>query len=179
MRRFLHTKREAAFSLIEVVLAVGLLAFTIVAVVGLLGATGRSVSDVEDSTTAAQIADAVQEEFQRMGFQDLVDLPVPISLYGSATGDRVVLSGATYANDPDAGGIAPRDRYYDIRVTRAGGRLTYNPNFSGFVALRVEVRWPHNIPTGPGPNDFQAYVRTAEDEARQRVAVYHMAVPRR
>lgn len=178
MRRLSTTNRAAAFSLIEVVLAVALLAFTIVAVVGLIGLTGRSVSDVQDFTTAARISDAVQEEFQRMGFDQLVTLPVPITLYGNGAGDRVVLSSASYAEDPERG-IVPRDRYYDIRVTRAGGQLAYNPNYSGFVALRVEVRWPHNIPSGPGPNDFQPYSQTTDEESRQRIAVYHIAVPRR
>jgi len=182
-------KPQSGFSLIEVVLAVALLGLTIVAVVGLVGAVSRSVTDIDDLTIASRLSDTLQEELRRAAMTGadynalVANTPIegggglPLELFANAAGDRVILATDTARLDHPEEGIPQRDRYYQIHVTRLGGDLDHQ-NHSPFVALRVRVRWPHNLPTGPGPNDFVPYVENTDDEARQRIAIYHVAVPR-
>ncbi len=187
MKGNFFSQKRSGFSLIEVVLAIALLGLTIVAVVGLLGTTSRAVTDVQDYSTAAQISEAVQDEFVRLGFTQLELIQLPIVLYGTRTGDRVVLRNRVVpgfpqydVNERDA--FPPRDWFYEIIVNRVGDpaaannwetQIRYDPSFSSYLPLRVEMRWPHQIPSGPGPNDFTIY-----DENRKRRSTYHVTVPR-
>ena len=182
------------FSLIEVVVATGLLAFSIVAVIGLIGLTSRSVTDVQDYGTASQLSAAIQEELLRESFDNIaVGITSPIILYASKTGDRVVLE-QNRQNDPVSGtppGMSPRDRYFIIEISRIGNpvtigatgaqldwekQVTYDPLVSSFVTLKVQVRWPHAVPLGPGTG---TETDPTYDLDKQRFAVYYMTVRRR
>jgi len=55
-----------AFSLIEVVVAVGIFAIAMVGVIGLFAPVARSVSDSSDAEVAARVADAVRAKLQSM-----------------------------------------------------------------------------------------------------------------
>lgn len=182
------TQSRRGFSLIEVVLATALLAFSIVAVIGLLGLAGRSVSDVQDFGTASQLSEVIQGELLREPFDSLVALLATgqtVTLFGTKNGDRVVLE-RNKGNDPLTGnppGMNPSDRYFLIEIDDPtatasdwADQMVYDPTYSSFVTLKVEVRWPHFVRRGPGPG--------REDDPRherekQRSAVFHMAVPRR
>ncbi|MBW8781618.1 MAG: prepilin-type N-terminal cleavage/methylation domain-containing protein [Verrucomicrobia bacterium] len=55
-----------AFSLIEVVIAVGIFAVSIVAVIGLMAPSNKSVSEVRDADDTTRVVNAVQAELQRL-----------------------------------------------------------------------------------------------------------------
>lgn len=57
---------EPAFTLVEVIVAVGLLAVTVLAVVAVQGVMGRSVHDASGYERAAQLVDAVTIELGRL-----------------------------------------------------------------------------------------------------------------
>lgn len=61
-----HKSLKSAFSLVEVVIAVGIFAISIVAVIGLLGPTNKSVADVRDTDDATRVVGALQAELQRI-----------------------------------------------------------------------------------------------------------------
>lgn len=189
MKRNIFSPGKKGFSLIEVVLAVALLSFTIVAVIGLLGTTSRAVSDVEDYTTAAQISEAILDELLRLDFDDLaLNLPVPIKLYGNRAGDRVVMServefGGSMFDADERRAFPPRDWYYKVSITRVGApaaanvweqQVRYDPAYSSYLPLKVEVSWPHHLPRGIGAEDFVPY-----EEEQQRYATYYVSVPKR
>lgn len=184
-----NTISTRGFSLIEVVLATALLAFSIVAVVGLVGVVGRSVTDVEDFATASQLTKAIEDELLRLDFSVLESMQSEFIMYASAGGDRVALE-TNAGNDPLNGnppGIAPGDRYFRIALSQVGyntggsaspqqlaweGQLTHG-NYSTFLALKVEVRWPHAIPQGPAGGG-QAVIY---DTDAQRIAVFYLSIP--
>jgi type II secretory pathway pseudopilin PulG len=59
---------RAAFSLIEVVAAVGIFAIGMVGVIGLLAPVTKSIAGVADAEAAARVADAVRARIQALGF---------------------------------------------------------------------------------------------------------------
>jgi type II secretory pathway pseudopilin PulG len=68
MTRRAHRSRPAAFSLIEVVAAVGVFAIGMVGVISLLAPVTQSIATVSDAEAAARVADAVRARVQALGF---------------------------------------------------------------------------------------------------------------
>ena len=68
------TRAARAFSLIEVVVAVGVFALGMVAVVGLFAPVARSVGSTADADAAARVADAVRAKLQSMPFATVAGL---------------------------------------------------------------------------------------------------------
>ena len=60
------SKKNYGFSLIEVVVAVGIFAIAIVGVIGLLAPTAKSIGDVTDTAAATRLADGVASELARL-----------------------------------------------------------------------------------------------------------------
>lgn len=155
-----------AFTLVEVVVAIGVFALTIVAVVGLLAPVNRSVAEVSDSDRAAQLGDPIQTELVRLRDAESGDRLAAfhqahfgggravLQLVASRQGPHAVIVTAA-DNDPLTGqppGIIRRDRYFLIEVREATGALAYTSG-SGFVAMTATIRWPYQVPTGAGAND--------------------------
>ena len=65
MNIFPKTSRSA-FSLVEVVVAVGIFALAIVGVIGLLSPTTKAVSEVSDNDAATRVVGIVQTELQAL-----------------------------------------------------------------------------------------------------------------
>jgi uncharacterized protein (TIGR02598 family) len=68
---FTAQKTRRAFSLVEVVIAVGIFALAIAAIVGILAAIGKGVSDVQDSEKAARLVTVVQSRLQAVPFANI------------------------------------------------------------------------------------------------------------
>ncbi len=100
-----------AFSLIEVVLAVGVVAFAFVAIMGLIPAGMSQFRQAIDSSVCAQIAQRIINESQETDFTTLIDeknLP-------TANGDDFALRTPTVAASTNASASSPGKciRYYD------------------------------------------------------------------
>lgn len=149
----LPTSNKGGFSLIEVVLAVGIFATVIVSVIGLLGPTVQSVREVIDSTVAARLADGVDAELRRVGFAGVVTATAGnaiIPLVATVDGSRIVRE-ADAGNAPTATppGIPIDDRYYLVEVRRAVSP-TYNAGDASIV-LTIRVSWPYQQPGSATP----------------------------
>ncbi len=70
---FFPGKKYGAFSLIEVVVAVGVFAIASVSVVGILASVGRSVAEVEDADKAARLIGVIQARLQATPFSTISD----------------------------------------------------------------------------------------------------------
>lgn len=168
----IKTHPTSAFTLVEVVVAVGVFAVTIVAVLGLLGPVGRSVAGVSDQDKAAQLGDAIQSELMRLrdsqtagsgqtkldAFAALVPANGLLKLVAARDG-TVVVRESEADNDPATGsppGVAKRDRYFLIEVSRQPAPLGNYSNGAGFLALTLTVKWPYQIATGPAATDATA-----------------------
>jgi len=185
-----HTllRRRAAFTLVEVVVAVGVFAVSIVAVLGLLSPVSRAVAGVADRDTAAQLGDAIQVELVRLrdrqtasssqtkldAFAALVPAGDVLKLVASRDGARVIRE-SDAENNPVTGsppGVAKRDRYFLIEVSRQPSPLGDYTAGAGFLALTLTVKWPYQIASGPGAGDA-----TAADLTQASVLILNAAIP--
>ena len=155
--------RFGAFSLVEVVAAIGILAVALIAVLGLTVATVRSDGEIADADALARLGENIQGELERLqaslglaGMTDLIapgDLGRPLCLVATRSGQRVRCADGAYPaadralNDPMLPGIANRDRYFLIEVSQSPG-LEAAPA-SGFLAVSVRITWPYQLPMGP------------------------------
>jgi type II secretory pathway pseudopilin PulG len=152
-----------AFSLVEVVVAIGLVAASLVAVVGLLAATTHSAAELNDAEGCASLGGSVQCELVRLkdslGFAGLARLVplsgsgAPLRLVGTRDCLRVhCIDAADPAADrslcdPVCPGIANRDRFFLIELTRLPGWETAAD--SGIIAVGARCSWPYELPLGP------------------------------
>lgn len=152
-----------AFSLLEVVVATGILAVILVALLGSFGPAVRSAGAVADAQVAARLAGNIQIELERLqaglGLDGLAAAVPPagsatsLQLVATRDGQRLLRAdGPAPAadralNDPALPGIAWRDRYFLNEVTRQVD-LPYVPG-AGFLAVSVRVTWPYRLPVGP------------------------------
>ena len=155
--------RFGAFSLVEVVAAIGILAVALIAVLGLIVATVRSGGEIADADALARLSENIQGELERLqaslGLAGMTDLIVPggsgrpLCLVATRSGQRVrCADGASPAadrslNDPVLPGIANRDRYFLIEISQSPG-LEAAPA-SGFLAVSARITWPYQLPMGP------------------------------
>lgn len=181
MNTFLRKQKTIrdGFSLVEVILAVGIFAFSILAIVAMLGATSQSASEVLDTATASRIADGVRSELDGVPVASLVGLTSsytnPLKLFATRNGERVRLENDVN-NGPETGdppGIAATAQYYRIEVVQLEHSLAYD-NGSATMPVSVRVIWPHHLPRGP--NDPIPVVVTPE---RQSMAIFNTAILRK
>tara|TARA_R100000027_G_scaffold29244_1_gene21269 strand:- start:3485 stop:4039 length:555 start_codon:yes stop_codon:yes gene_type:complete len=161
MEKSSNPKRDGGFSLVEVVLAIGVFALTIVAVIGLLGPIAQQVRDLQDTKVANSLPSPIREELNRIGFQYFVDDAftetenLPTSLVASMDGSRVIGYTGDFSNlgtvIPRDGvtptGIDVNDQYFAIELTEGTGNLDYNAG-DAHVAFLVEISWPYRLPDG-------------------------------
>lgn len=166
--------------MVEVILAIGVFALTIVAVIGLLGPIAQQVRDLQDTKVANSLPAPIREELNRLGFTYFVNdtfddtRRLPAFLVGTEDGSRVVaIAGdfetpgspiAVEGSAPPA--IDPDDQYFAIQVfePEAGSNLSYNDG-DAHVAFRVEISWPNRLPGG-------AFVQPED----RRTFEYHTAI---
>jgi prepilin-type N-terminal cleavage/methylation domain-containing protein len=172
------------FTLIEVVVALGLLAVTVTGVIALHTAIARSATDASEQYRAAQLADVIDVELRR-----LRDLPVPEGQPGkldalanlippsdSNSPLRLVASrDATRAMreseaDQPATGIALGDRFFLIEVRQQPAPLDYTRG-AGYLAVSLTVKWPYQLATGPDSTGAMA-----ADLAQASVLVFNSAL---
>jgi len=177
-----------AFSLVEVVVAIGILAVTLVAVLGLAGSTMRSAGAAADRAVAARLGANVRSELEQLkadlGMSGLAAIvprggaAAPLQLVATRDGRRMLRAdGAAAAanhalNDPVQPGIARRDRYFLAEVTQQLD-LPYASD-AGYLALTVRVSWPGVLPVGPATPGATAVDADAAREVplRERTIVF-------
>jgi uncharacterized protein (TIGR02598 family) len=159
-----------AFSLVEVVVAVGVFAIAIVSVIGIIAGIGRSVSEVSDADKAARLVGVIQARLQASPFSVIAGSLKAASTvssegasYDPSTDTRVFFASedgaivapyadtATWGQNGTLTTPAARDalKYFELTLIRnetlspAG-----NDNTAGFLAFNIRVRWPAYLPNG-------------------------------
>jgi hypothetical protein len=146
-----------------VIVAIGLIAIVLVALLASFGPAARSAGDAADVEVAARLAGNIQIELERLeaefGLEGLAALVPsagsvpPLRLVATRDGQRVLRADGTAPaadhapDDPTLPGIAQRDRYYLAGVTQQLD-LPYAAG-AGFLAVSVRVEWPYRLPAGP------------------------------
>ncbi|HWA27027.1 MAG TPA: hypothetical protein VG734_15325 [Lacunisphaera sp.] len=166
-----------AFSLIEVIFAVGLFAAAVTVVLALLPALTRHGVEVQDSLAAQRLPDALRLELQRLaaagGFNAVATQvptmgnPAESGLVFVALRDASRLHSRDYL-PPATGRIADQDQYFLVECWRFPNEpLSFDPQ-KHFLALAVRVSWPYHLPDGAAPTaeSARAYIMFTESIRR-------------
>lgn len=165
MKVFNNVRSLLAFSLIEVIVATAIFATSAVAIIGLMGPISRNVENAIDSETAARLAQSIQDELKRIGYETVGNdiVSTPVYLYATSEANRVLVGpDPSVENSSSVGavnndletesppGIAKRDRFFLVTLEDLqpfGG--AFDDNVSGSIPLRATVVWPYRVPSGP------------------------------
>lgn len=145
-----------AFSLIEVIIAVGVFAVAVVVILALLPPLSRQAADSADALVAQSLPDCVRVELARLatggGFDALANrLPVMVSpladgLLLVAARDARRLYSADYLPPPAVGRLLQMEQYFFVEVWRFNQPpLRFDPA-AAVLAVYVRVSWPYQNP---------------------------------
>ena len=159
------SKRHAGFSLVEVVVAVGIFAVSIIAVIGLLAPTNKNIAAVRDTDDTSRVVSAIQSKLQDKALEtngfttvggflqtsapadpaDGNEYTNALTLYASRDGTRVGLANGTNPNGTAIFSNASQ-KYFEIVLIRntalssnSGTNLDAN---AGYLAFTMRIRWP-------------------------------------
>lgn len=166
-----------AFSLVEVVVAVGIFALAIVGVIGLLVPTGKSISDVADTDSASRVISAIQAGLQKAGFTTVQNALSGTQFYASKDGSKVGLGSDTTLWTSGQN----QEKFFEFTLARntalspsGNDPATGKPydDAAGFLAFTIILKWPAYAPTSDGVTG------TAVDPAQKSVMVVPAAITR-
>jgi hypothetical protein len=141
------------FTLLEVVVAVGLFLSTVTVVIGLLAGLAREGKDSTDTLTAQQLPGPLKVELVRlasMGLDGLADrVPVMASpleggLAFAATRDAARVDSLAYR--PGSNPIPSGEQYYLVECWKFPSEPLRFDGQKAFLALYVRVTWPYRMP---------------------------------
>jgi len=153
-----------AFSLLEVVIAVGVFASAIVVILALLPALAKEAAASADALAAQRLPDALRVELQRVagagGFETLAaNVPVLHAPLGNglafvASRDAARLHSEAYLAPAPADAIPEREKYFLVEVWRfPAAPLAYDASGTVLPVL-VRVSWPHRVAANGSPVDW-------------------------
>lgn len=157
-----HLKRKSGFSLVEVVVSVGIFAVAILGIIGLFAPTTKIVSAVADSDASTRAVSAIQSYLKEIGSTSTgfsTTLPAAFTagyvFYANKGGDNVgVAEDSAPASSP--GRLIAADRFFEFSLTRNGDSPNTgdglspqaNDTTAGFLAFTINLRWPAYLPNG-------------------------------
>ena len=133
--------RKRAFSLIEVVIAVGIFAVAVATILAMLPSTTKQAAGSRDIQTAARLPDAVRVELQRLApnmaaFASFAASPRNLVATRDGTAVRVLDADIT------------REQYFLIEVAPFTDAALRYDAAKPILVLRIRVSWPYQ-PMGP------------------------------
>lgn len=137
------------FSLVEVVLAVGIFTVSIVVVLSLLPSLVGQSADSADRLIAQRLSDAIRIELDRhavaVGFDALATM-IPVMSAPLENGWPLVVSANGLRIEPaGSGGIADEDQYFLVEIWRfPQAPLSYDPA-SAVLPLYARISWPYRL----------------------------------
>jgi prepilin-type N-terminal cleavage/methylation domain-containing protein len=142
---------QAGFSLVEVIIAVGIFAVAVVAVLGLLPILARSAAESADALVAQRLPAALESELRKSASASSLD-----ALASSIpTATTLLENGAAFIASRDGLRLAPigestnlimaGDGYFVIEVWRFPSEpLAFVPG-GAVLAIRARVSWPYRL----------------------------------
>lgn len=127
----------SAFSLIEVILALGILSVALLIVFGILTPFIDRTGEVVESSNVNRITDRISAEIEQLSFQELINvLNQETGLFASREGDRLLL-----ATDPELDTQLPvAERHYSITLTRNEELSPVGrDNAAGYLCFQIKV----------------------------------------
>jgi len=143
--------RARGFSLVEVVLAIGVLAIAVAGVLALLPPLTREVADTSDAMTAQRLPEAVHVELERLAAGgSLAGLASRLTVAGNASTLRLVAArDGTHVQPMDTADLPPEKQYFLIELWRfPPGPLAYELATGAVLPAWARVSWPYRRPGG-------------------------------
>jgi hypothetical protein len=150
------SRKVGGFSLVEVVLAVGIFAVAVTAMLALLPALARQAARSADTLSAVRLPDAVRIELQRVaivgGFDAVaaetkpMSAPLPVTLTLAASRDAARVQALNYQPPPGADQIEESQQYFLIEAWSFNAAPLAFDASGGMLALHVRVSWPYRVP---------------------------------
>lgn len=151
-----RSHRKTGFSLIEVILAVGIFAGAVTVILALLPALTRQAAGSSATLTALHLPDAIRGELLRLARVGGLDAlagqavpqvaPLPATLQLVASRDAARIQSLVYLPPPAPDQIAADEQYFLIEVWQfTQSDLAFDAAGAG-LALQVRVAWPYRIP---------------------------------
>jgi len=159
-----------AFSLVEVIVAVGLFAASVTVVISLLPAVTRQGAVTTDSLAAERLPDALKVELSRLvasgGFDALAEqVPVMSPMFASGLAFVAVRDGSRlHVRDylpPAVGQIAEAEQYFLVECARFSDEPLRYDGQKHFLAVAVRVSWPYRLPGSSAPTAETARTQVA------------------
>lgn len=165
-----------AFSLVEVVVAVGVFAIAIVSVIGILAGVGKSVGEVNDADKAARLIGVIQARLQASPFTAIAgSLKTAAQVAAEGASYDPTADNAVFFASEDGAIVAPYNnaawgeasgggntsdaanalKYFELTLIR---NETLSPpgagdTSAGFLAFNIRVRWPAFLANGTRVTD--------------------------
>ena len=143
-------RRQPGFSLVEVVLAVAIIAVGVTAVLELLPALGRQSRVAAETQTALRLTDAVRLELVRRAAENFSGLAgsIPVMTADPTAGLQLVAArDGSALHWLSADSATARDQYFLLTVRRFP--LAFDPA-ADCLAVEVLIAWPYRVPTPAG-----------------------------
>ena len=163
-----HIKSKSGFSLVEVVVSVGIFAVAIVGIIGLFAPTTKNVAAVADSDASTRAVAAIQSYFkdQASTSAGLADLQLKLGAdtnttgtgfvyYSTKGGDNVGVA-EDAATVSSSGKLIMSDRFFEFSLIRnASLSPVADKDTAGFLAFTINLRWPAYLPNGVAVTDSE------------------------
>jgi uncharacterized protein (TIGR02598 family) len=144
-------KGKSGFSLIEVVVSVGIFAVAIVGIIGLLAPTSKNVAAVADSDASIRAVAAIQSYLKEQGFTGTQTIVDGGTKYYANKGANVIgnASLTTFSNN---------DKFFEFTLTRNTdlSPSTAADTTAGFLAFTIILKWPAYAPSADGAGTLVA-----------------------
>jgi len=147
-----------AFTLLEVIIAVGLFGTAVTVVIGLIAGLAKQGTESDDVLTAQQLPESIKAELARLaspGLHSLADrvpvmaLPMTGGLALAAARDAARVDSLEYL--PVAEPIPADEQYYLVECWRFPSEPLRFDGQKAFLALYVRVSWPYRVPGVAAP----------------------------
>jgi prepilin-type N-terminal cleavage/methylation domain-containing protein len=161
-----NMRLRSGFSLVEVVVAVGIFAVAIVGVIGLFGPTTKNVAAVADADASTRAVGAIQLYLKEQGFANTQTLIKNGTLYyASRGGDKV--------GPYDEKTFPHSENFFGFTLMRNTGLSPSETSdaTAGYLAFTVSVKWPYYLPNATKDT-------LPLDSSQQSTLVIPMAVTR-
>lgn len=152
---------SAGFSLVEVIVAVGIFAVAVVAVLGVLPLLARNSTESADALVAQRLPAAVEAELHRAaaatGF-DVIGLSIPLAITPLENGAAFVASRDGVRLVPiaeSAGLITAGHGYFLVEVWRFPSEPLAFVTGSAALATQARVTWPFRLPGSVAATPFR------------------------